>query len=124
MDKIKTVVDNFGKNRAEVVFHNIGDDFKKATLIYIGRATYYRIALPSLLPNVNRIIYLDGDTLNFKDLTEMYNIKLNKGMYLSAILDRASMVKEIAELGIKINKYVNAGVLLMDLKTKDIARFY
>ena len=47
----------------------------------------------------------------------MYNIKLNEGMYLSAILDRASMVKEIAELGIKINKYVNAGVLLMDLKT-------
>ena len=117
MDKIKTVVDNFGKNRAEVVFHNIGDDFKKATLIYIGRATYYRIALPSLLPDVNRIIYFDGDTLNLKDLTEMYNIKLNEGMYLSAILDNVRMVKEIAELGIKINKYVNAGVLLMDLKT-------
>ena len=47
----------------------------------------------------------------------MYNIKLNEGMYLSAILDNVRMVKEIAELGIKINKYVNAGVLLMDLKT-------
>ena len=117
IDKIKTVVDNFGKNRAEVVFHNIGVDFKKANLGCFGRATYYRIALPSLLPDVNRIIYFDGDTLNLKDLTEMYNIKLNEGMYLSAILDNVRMVKEIAELGIKINKYVNAGVLLMDLKT-------
>ena len=117
IDKIKTVVDNFGKNRTEVVFHNIGVDFKKANLGCFGRATYYRIKLPSLLPDVNRIIYIDGDTLNLKDLTEMYNIKLNEGMYLSAILDRVTMVKEIAELGIKINKYVNAGVLLMDLKT-------
>ena len=117
MDKIKTVVDNFGKNRAEVVFHNIGDDFKKATISFYSRANYYRIALPSLLPNVDRVIYIDVDTLNFKDLTELYNVKLNKDMYLSAILDYALNVKEIAKFGIKINKYINSGVLLMDLKT-------
>ena len=38
-------------------------------------------------------------------------------MYLSAILDYALNVKEIAKFGIKINKYINSGVLLMDLKT-------
>ena len=47
----------------------------------------------------------------------MYNIKFKKDMYISAVLDRVSMIKEIEEFGIKINKYVNAGVLLMDLKT-------
>ena len=117
IDKIKTLVDNFGKNSSEVLFHNIGDDFRKATITIFGRATYYKIALPSLLPDVDRIIYIDGDSLNLKDLTEMYNIKFKKDMYISAVLDRVSMIKEIEEFGIKINKYVNAGVLLMNLKT-------
>ena len=49
----------------------------------------------------------------------MYNVKLNKDMYLSAILDYALNVKEIAKFGIKINKYINSGVLLMDLKTME-----
>ena len=117
IDKIKTLVDNFGKNSSEVLFHNIGDDFRKATITIFGRATYYKIALPSLLPDVDRIIYIDGDSLNLKDLTEMYNIKFKKDMYISAVLDRVSMIKEIEEFGIKINKYVNSGALLMDLKT-------
>ena len=117
INKIKTIVDNFGKNHSEVVFHNLGNDFRKATITIFGISTYYRVALPSLLPNVDRIIYIDGDSLNIKDLTEMYNIKLKKDMYISAILDRVSMIKEIKELGIETNKYVNAGVLLMDLKT-------
>ena len=38
-------------------------------------------------------------------------------MYLSAILDYALNVKEIAKFGIKTNKYINSGVLLIDLKT-------
>ena len=111
IDKIKTLVDNFGKNSSEVVFHNIGDDFRKATITIFGRAAYYRIALPSLLPDVDRIIYIDGDSLNLKDLTEMYNIKFKKDMYISAVLDRVSMIKEIEEFGIKINKYVNTHII-------------
>ena len=78
INKIKTVVDNFGKNRAEVVFHNIGDDFKKATISFYSRANYYRIALPSLLPNVDRVIYIDVDTLNFKDLQSCIMLNLIK----------------------------------------------
>ena len=37
--------------------------------------------LPSLLPNVDTIIYIDTDIINFKDLSEMYNIELNNYTY-------------------------------------------
>jgi lipopolysaccharide biosynthesis glycosyltransferase len=54
----------------------MGDDFKGAiTGSHISLASYYRIALPSLLPDVDKIIYCDADVINFKDLSEMYNLK-------------------------------------------------
>lgn len=116
MNKIKTVVENFSKNFSEVIFYNLGDDFKGATIGIFALSTYYRIALPSLLPNLERIIYTDIDMINLKDLTEMYNIKFEDNMYLSATLDTTKMFNEINAFGIKIDKYINAGVLLMNLK--------
>ena len=35
---------------------------------------YYRLSLSELLPNIDKMIYLDGDTLTFDDLKEMYDI--------------------------------------------------
>jgi len=39
-------------------------------------ATYYRIYLPDLLPNINKFIYFDGITLTFTELKEMYDIDI------------------------------------------------
>ena len=43
-----------------------------------GRITtpaYYRLSLSDLLPNLNKIIWIDGDTITFKDLKEFYDIE-------------------------------------------------
>ena len=116
-NKIKTVVENFGKNYSEVFFYNLGNDFRGAPITCFATSAYYRIALPSLLPNIDRVIYTDLDAVNLKDLSEMYNIEFKKDMYISGVLDRVSMIKELEVFGIKTNKYINSGVLLMDLKT-------
>ena len=116
MNKIKIVIKNFSKNFSEVIFYNLGDDFKGATIGIFALSNYYRIALPSLLPNLDRIIYTDIDMINLKDLTEMYNIKFEDNMYLSATLDTTIMFNEINAFSIKIDKYINTGVLLMNLK--------
>jgi lipopolysaccharide biosynthesis glycosyltransferase len=116
INKIKTVVEKYSKNFSEVIFYNLGDDFKGATIGTFALSTYYRIALPSLLPNLDKIIYTDTDMINLKDLTEMYNIKFEDNMYLSGTLDKIKLFKEINAFGIKIDKYINAGVLLMNLK--------
>ena len=117
MNKIKNVTEYFGKYYSKVMFYNLGGDFKGATLYHSVLSVYYRIALPSVLSKIDRVIYSDIDVLNFKDLTEMYNIKFKKDMYICGVLDNYGTKKEIEDFGIKIDKYINGGVLLMDLKT-------
>lgn len=75
--------------------------------------TYYRLALGELLPEVNRIIYLDGDTLIFKDLTEMINLRMNNNVVLGFVDDG---YRKAEPFGIKTFKYVTGGVLLMNLR--------
>ena len=59
------------------------------------------------------MIYLDGDTFIFSDLSEMYNLKMGDN-YILGFADRG--FKHIDILGYKDYKYITAGVLLIDLK--------
>jgi lipopolysaccharide biosynthesis glycosyltransferase len=57
--------------------------FQKAILSRHIRtsAAYYRLYLPNLLSNIDKIIYLDGDIITFDDLKKMFDIDM-KGFYL------------------------------------------
>ena len=56
--------------------------FQKAILSrhIIISAAYYRLYLPNLLSNIDKIIYLDGDIITFDDLKKMFDIDM-KGFY-------------------------------------------
>jgi lipopolysaccharide biosynthesis glycosyltransferase len=77
---------------------------------YISIATYYRLKLSKLLPNVDRVIYLDCDVIVRSSLKELFNTDLEDN-YMAGVID--SRVKYKPKW--KDTKYVNAGVLLMDL---------
>ena len=74
--------------------------------------TYYRLSLQDLLPEVDKIIYLDGDTLIFEDLKELIEIEMKENLILG-FLD--SVPDAIHNFGFKNPTVLNAGVLLMDL---------
>ena len=75
---------------------------------YITLATYYRLKLPSLLPDVSRVIYLDCDMVVTTSLSELFNKKLEEKPLAG--------VSDIKKKRVKINPtYVNAGMLIMDL---------
>ena len=95
---------------------NFKGDFRGASIHYFPISAYYRVELPSLLPEVDKIIYLDTDTINFKDLSEIYNINFRDKMYFCGILDFFKTVQEINKFGIYPNKYMNSGIMLMNLK--------
>ena len=78
----------------------------------ITTPTYYRLELPNLLKNVNRIIWMDGDTAVFEDLTELITIDM-KNNYIMGFLD--SLPNAIERFGIKDATVLCAGVLLFDL---------
>ena len=116
--KVKATIEKFAPNSANVSFYNMKDQFKRATHgRFISTADYYKIALPSVLPNISRVIFTDADVITFKDLNEMYNIKLGKKIYYCGALDHGSFVNEIKHyFHIVIDKYINAGILLMNLE--------
>lgn len=76
---------------------------------YISLATYYRLKLSTLLPNVDKVVYLDCDLVVNSDLKALFNEDLGENIFAG--------VKDIGARTTKNNpKYVNAGVLVMDLK--------
>lgn len=72
-------------------------------------AAYYRLVLPNLLPNIDKIIYLDGDTLTFDDLKEMYDIDM-ENYYYKGFLDINH------KFNLNIDNYICSGVLLINLE--------
>ena len=100
--------------RCEINIIEISDEnFQNANTKRYPLATYYRLILADLLPDINRIIYLDGDTLIYTDLSEMYNLDMENNIILGFV---DNSYKKAEEFGIKTYKYIVAGVLLINLK--------
>lgn len=76
---------------------------------YVTLATYYRLKLPTLLPHVSRIIYLDCDVVVQTSLFDLFNVDL-KGSPIAGVHDiKKHLVKDNPT-------YINAGMLVVDLK--------
>ena len=74
---------------------------------------YYKILLPIMFPNLKRMIYLDGDTLIRKDISEMYNYPFNDNYILGFPFYMASALDKY---GIRSEHYINGGCLLFNIK--------
>ena len=75
---------------------------------------YYKILLPFMFPDLERIIYLDGDTLIRKDIYEMYNYPFNGSYILGFPFYMGHIMKRY---GIKKPEhYINGGCLLFNIK--------
>src|SRR5215813_8207677 len=82
---------------------------------------YCRILLPHLL-NVPRLIYLDGDVLVLRDLSQLFDFELLPGKVLAAVRDSeplspgddSPVVAKAMKLPAK-GPYFNSGVMLINL---------
>lgn len=85
----------------------------KLNIPYISVETYYRYLIADLLPNVDKILYLDGDLIVNKDISSFYHTDLGD-CYFAGVTDLwVEKTNHKKDLGLQ--KYVNAGVLLMNL---------
>ena len=63
-------------NGCTINLFDMGNKYVKAKIDQrITTPAYYRLSLSDLLPNLNKIIWIDGDTITFKDLKEFYDIE-------------------------------------------------
>lgn len=95
------------------------DDFKSCPMTgyvnYITLPTYYRFKIASLLPNVDKILYLDGDIIVNSDIKELFDTDI-ENYYIGAIPEVFNHHhKERLEI-FGDNYYFNAGVLLINSK--------
>ncbi len=100
-------------DKCKVNIINMGDKFKGLdTNLQIPTSAYYRLDLQNILPNVDRILYMDGDTAVFQDLSELITLDM-KGNYYLGFLD--SLPNALNKYNIKNGVVLCSGVLLIDL---------
>lgn len=82
----------------------------------IIKAAYYRIYTAELLPDLDRVLYLDCDLICNGSLETLWQTPLH-GKIIGAVED-AGYVPRLAEMGIQAKQsfYFNSGVMLIDLK--------
>ena len=87
------------------------------TIDYISTETYYRYLLPNLLPNIDKILYMDADIVVNGDISPLYDTDLANCYIAGAADSYIAAINHKPQIGLDNSElYVNAGVLLMNLK--------
>ncbi len=117
-DKYLKVFDNLQniknyKLRCLKVDKNLFVDFPCPN--WVTLEAWFRCLLADLLPDMDKILYLDCDTIVRKSLKDLFNIKL--GDNLVGVIEDVSQSKQKAQnIGLKDNFYFNSGVMYINLE--------
>jgi lipopolysaccharide biosynthesis glycosyltransferase len=85
---------------------------------FVTSPMWYRIFLPELLPDVDRVLYLDVDTIALDSLEPLWETDL-AASYIAAVTNvfyMRSHAQRALDLGIEPADYFNSGVVLMNLE--------
>ena len=110
------------QNGNRIQFHNLGDAFGDSLKEKMGRYTIgsmFRVMLPELLPDVDKIIYLDADILVNRDIKELWDTDI-QDYCLAAVPDYSTVngletPYPVANQEVPASHYFNSGVLYMNL---------
>lgn len=86
----------------------------------ISKACYYRLMIPWLLPDIDKIIYSDVDVIFKTSMKEVFETDIT-GHYVAGGLPNfkdgwKSMEKYFNKIGIDYHTYINSGILLINSK--------
>lgn len=117
--KLLQVAANHG---SYVIFHLIDSSVFDADNKWIKTftvGTMFRLLMPRHLPNIDKIIYLDGDLLFNRDINELWNVDISSRC-LAAVSDYGIAngrynIPIVTNGIISKDRYFNAGVLLLNL---------
>jgi lipopolysaccharide biosynthesis glycosyltransferase len=76
---------------------------------------WFRIKLPDMCQDLDKILYLDCDTLILGNLEELFNTNL-EGKYFAGVKDVWGVDKYCKRLNMHSGVYVNSGMLLFNAK--------
>lgn len=84
---------------------------------FTRKATWYRIFLPELLSELDRVLYLDSDLIALADLGPLWETAVGDH-YVAAVTNvlEPRYAERLAAGGLEPRTYFNAGVMLMNLE--------
>lgn len=94
---------------------------KLYTRDYYSATTYFRLFIPDLYPQYDKVLYLDSDIVVLSDIADLYNIDMENNLVAAApddVIQTIKVFQEYAELVVGVTdykRYFNAGILLMNL---------
>lgn len=88
---------------------------------YYTKAIYYRIFIPDLFPQFDKVLYVDCDVVVLEDIANLYNTELGDNIF-AAVHEETMTVMDVFGryseqfLGVKRERYFNSGLLLINTK--------
>ena len=92
-------------------FKNEFKDINTTGIYNWTTSTFYKLLLQNLLLNENKILYLDSDTLIYKDLNQLYNYNVTNNYYVGSFEG-----KPPSKYGQNLSYFINGGIILINLK--------
>ena len=111
-NRIRDYVYRFGGKVRFIKFEWAGIDSLPVHGMW-SKEVYFRLFAPYLLPDIDIVLYLDGDTIVNDDLCELFSVDISG--YAFAAVENDEQIQHIKRLATPLEKYYNAGVILMNL---------
>lgn len=113
---IKNIVNNSWNWKVEFIIIN-SEKYKDFPIIWwLSKETYFRLDIPNLLPNIDKIIYLDVDIIVNRSISLLRENKLNFMIWAVREITTINYYPDIYKINSKYQLFFNAWILLMDLK--------
>ncbi len=107
------------RSGGEVNFLEVPDEWVAGlpTEGFTRTATWYRVFLPELLPDVSRVLYLDADVLVLESVAPLWELEMasNQIAAVTNVLDPQSVERPTALRLAPGQRYFNAGVMVLNL---------
>ncbi len=108
------------QNNISIEAINIQDHLKGIDLYergYFTKAMYYRILIPQIFADKDKIIYVDSDIIVRSDISQLYSIELGKNI-IAGVIDICdeAQCQYVEQLGMSRDFYINSGILVFNVK--------
>lgn len=128
--KIKKIVTEYGGTLIWKQIRKSQNPFRNHEFLRWSPVIFYRLFVHRIFPELDKVLYLDSDTLVRSDLTKLYETDISEYSF-GAVCDLAPVkvtesvsgqyVKKFIQEYLKHDLYVNSGVLLINVK--EVAKY-
>lgn len=115
--KINELVGIYGN--CNITYRCVGNAFDRAFEVRgITIAAYYRLLIPEIVPEYDKILYMDVDVIFRDDLFAIYQSTSMDGYYVAGVSTPCSDITAYVEniIGMKIQDYICSGTLIINSK--------